>query len=62
VLVNKGRNIIADVEDQPDRDEACDAVKVNLQEIANYVSIQEPHQKNFKFQAWIATEFSPINL
>src|ERR1043166_776875 len=62
VFVNKGRDIVADVEDEPDRNEARNAVKINLYEIANDVSIQEPHRKNFKFQASIATEFSPINL
>jgi len=43
VLVNEGRNIVADVEDEPDGDEAGNAVEVNLQEIPNNVSIEESH-------------------
>ena len=62
MFVNKGRNIVADVEDEPDRDKAGNAVTVNLQEIANDVAIQEPHRKNFKFQASIATELLLIDL
>jgi hypothetical protein len=43
VFVNKRRNIVAHVEDQPDRDESGNAVKVNLQEIASDVSIEDSH-------------------
>jgi hypothetical protein len=43
VFVNKGRNIVADVEDEPDRNEAGDAVKVNLYEIPDDVSIEKSH-------------------
>ena len=61
MFVDERRDIVANVEDKPDRDKAGNAVTVNLQEIANDVSIQESHQKNFKFQASIATEFSAIS-
>jgi hypothetical protein len=43
VLVDKRRDIVADVEDEPDRDEAGDAVKVNVQEVPNDVSIEKSH-------------------
>jgi hypothetical protein len=43
MFVDEGGNIVADVEDEPDRNEAGNAVKVNLQEIANDVSIEKPH-------------------
>jgi hypothetical protein len=43
MFVNKGRNVVAHVEDEPDRDESGDAVNVNLQEIASDVSIKESH-------------------
>src|SRR5207249_5353589 len=43
VFVNKGRNIVADIEDEPDRNEAGNAVKINQQEITNDVSIQKFH-------------------
>ena len=43
MLINKGRNVIAYVENEPDGDEAGDAIKINLQEIANDVSIKQPH-------------------
>ena len=44
VLVNKCRNIVADIEDEPDRDKARDAVQINLQEIADDVAIEESHR------------------
>ena len=43
MLIDKRRNIIADVENKPDRDEAGDAVKVHLHEIANDVSVEQFH-------------------
>ena len=43
MLVDKGRDVIAYVENQPDGDEAGDAVKIDLQEIANDVSVQNSH-------------------
>jgi hypothetical protein len=46
VLVDKGRNIVADIEDEPDRDKARDAVKIHLQKIANNVAIDESHGAN----------------
>src|SRR5262249_32790891 len=42
-LIDKGRNVIAHVENEPDGDEAGDAVKVDLQEIANDVSVEKAH-------------------
>jgi hypothetical protein len=44
VFVNKGRNIIANVENQPDRDESRNAVKVNLHEISNNVLVKKSHR------------------
>ena len=49
MLVDKGRNVVADVEDEPDRDKARDAVKIDLQKIANDVAIEESHG-NFEFR------------
>ena len=43
VLVDKGRNVVADIENEPDRDKARDAVQVNLQEIAEDVAIEDSH-------------------
>jgi hypothetical protein len=43
MFVDEGGNIVADVEDEPDRNKAGNAVKVNLQEIANDVSIKKFH-------------------
>jgi hypothetical protein len=43
VLVDKGRNIVADVEDEPDRDETGNAVKVALQKVSNDIAIQQSH-------------------
>ena len=52
MLVDEHRDIVADIEDEPDRDEAGDAVTVNLQEIPNDVSIEKFHSKisNFEFR------------
>jgi len=53
VLVDKCRKIVADVEDELDRDEAGDAVEINLQEIANDVAIEESHGiLEFRFAIW----------
>jgi len=43
MLIDEHRDIVADIEDEPDRDEAGDAVTVNLQEIPNNVSIEKSH-------------------
>jgi hypothetical protein len=43
VVVNKTRDIVADVEDQPDRGEPGNAVKINLHEVSNDVSIEKSH-------------------
>jgi hypothetical protein len=43
MLVDEHRDIVADIEDEPDGDEAGDAVTVNLQEISNNVSIEKSH-------------------
>src|SRR6266404_2597562 len=40
MVVNETRDIIADVENEPDGNESGDAVKVNLQEIPNDISIK----------------------
>jgi hypothetical protein len=40
VLVEKGRDAVADIEDEPDRYEPNDAVKIGLQEISGDVSIK----------------------
>ena len=43
MLVDERRNIIAHVENEPDGDEARDAVKIYLQEITNNVSVEKSH-------------------
>ena len=53
VLIDKGRNIVADVEDEPDGDKTSDAVEIDLQEIANDVAIEESHGiLEFRFLIW----------
>lgn len=42
-LIQKGRDIIADIENEPDRDKARDAVEVGLQEMAQDVAIEQSH-------------------
>ena len=43
MVVNETRDIVADVEDEPDRGESRDAVKINLHEVSNHVSIKKSH-------------------
>src|SRR5206468_6395487 len=43
MLVDKSRDVIAYVENEPDGDEAGDAVKIDLQEIANDISVEKLH-------------------
>src|SRR2546423_7418619 len=40
VLIQKGRDAVADIEDEPDRYEPDDAVKISLQEISGDISIK----------------------
>jgi len=50
MVVNETRDIVADVEDEPDLGESCDAVKINLQEVSNDVSIEKSHwSSEFRF-------------
>jgi hypothetical protein len=39
-LIQKGRDAVADIEDEPDRYKPDDAVKVSLQEISGDISIK----------------------
>jgi hypothetical protein len=41
VLIEEGRNAVANVEDEPDGYETGDAVQVGLQEIADDVAIEK---------------------
>ena len=43
MLIDERRDVVAYVENEPDGDEAGDAVKIHLQEIANNVSVEESH-------------------
>ena len=43
MLIDERRNVIAHIENEPDGDETDDAVKIDLQEIANDVSVEEFH-------------------
>ena len=43
MLIDERRNVIAHVENEPDGDEAGDAVKIDLQEIADDISVEQFH-------------------
>ena len=43
MLIDESRNVIADIENEPDGDEPRDTVKIDLQKIANHVSVEEFH-------------------
>ena len=57
-LVDKCRNIVADIENEPDRDKARDAVQVDLQEIAEDVAIEESHGLDLDYISMIALKDS----
>jgi hypothetical protein len=57
-LVDKCRNIVADIENEPNRDKARDAVQINLQEIAEDVAIEESHGLNLDYISMIALKDS----
>jgi hypothetical protein len=50
MFLDKGRNVIADVEDEPDGDKTSDTVEINLQEIAKNVTIEQSH-RDFQISA-----------
>ncbi len=43
MIVNEIGDVVADVKDEPDRGESRDAVKINLHEVSNDVSIEKSH-------------------
>ena len=43
MLIDERRNVIAHVENEPEGDEAGDAVKIDLQEIADDISVEQFH-------------------
>ena len=45
VLIKEGRDAVADIEDEPDRDETGDAVEVSLHEISRDVPVKQSHNK-----------------
>ena len=49
MFVDKSRDVVAHVEDEPDGEKAGDAIKVDLQEIANYVAVEQS-QGNCRFR------------
>src|SRR5438034_9724441 len=53
MFVDKRRNVIAHVENEPDGDEAGDAVKIDLQEIANDISVEKLHDDLEQFRVVI---------
>jgi hypothetical protein len=54
MFVDKRRNVIAHVENEPDGDEAGDAVKIDLQEIANDVPVEKLHDDFSNFSSRFA--------
>ena len=43
-LIEKGGDVVADIEDEPDGDKGGDAVQVSLQKIADDVAIEQFHR------------------
>ena len=39
----KGGDVVADIEDEPDRNESGDAVDIDLQKISDDVAVEQPH-------------------
>src|ERR1051325_221089 len=46
MVVNETGDIVADIEDEPDRGESRNAVKINLHEVSNDVPIEKFHWNN----------------
>ena len=46
MVINETGDIVADVEYEPDRGKSRDAVKINLHEVSNDVSIEKSHCDN----------------
>jgi hypothetical protein len=51
ILVDERRNIIADVENQPDRNEPDNAVDVSLEKIPKDVTIEQFHFPQFVIES-----------
>jgi len=49
MIVNETGDVVADVKDEPDRGESRDAVKINLNEVSNDVSIEKSHRDSKMF-------------
>ena len=58
MLVDKSRDVIAYVENEPDRNKAGDAVNIDLQEIANDVPIEKLHDD---LDGWVVITGPQIN-
>ena len=43
MVINETRDVVTDIKDEPDRDESGNAVKINLHEVSNDVSIEKSH-------------------
>ena len=48
MLVDESRNVVAHVENEPNREKPGDAVEIGLQKIANNVAIEQAHQNQFR--------------
>ena len=51
-LIQKRREVVADIEDEPDRDETRDAVKICLQKMTQDIAIEQSHEEfgNLEFR------------
>jgi hypothetical protein len=42
-LIEKGRNLVADIEDEPDGKKGGGAIEIGLEKISHYVAIEKSH-------------------
>ena len=55
-LVQKRRDIVADIEDEPDRDETRDAVEIGLEKIAQDIAIKQSHEEFWNLESRFAIQ------
>ena len=62
MAINEIGDVVANIEDEPDRSESCDAIKINLHKVSNDVSVEKSHwSSEFRFAIAELQYHSAIN-
>ena len=67
ILVDEDGDVVADIEDQPDRDKSYDTVDIGLQKILEDITIEQFHffganSKAAQATVHVAERFRPVEL